>query len=313
MAAVDPRLLGLTPEEASALSEEKWEKKHAQTAASSVQPPISSEDGEGGDFMGIQSFGKAVWTVFELPSHLLGCGGPLDGASQKSKSEFYDASSVDWAEIFCPSNGENKVSKFDANVVFAFLKMPTNAGSGGAGAGAGVARGTRHIQCFSNGRINTVDFENNTVTTKELHASIAGLTELVCLRLHNENLMGSIPLSLFAERLVHIEVLDLSQNSLDGELDAAAPLSSLTKLEVLNLSHNKLCGLLPESLGDLKALESLILNNNNFSGSLPSSLSKLAKLSYVDIKCNKFLPGLSSADAKQAVQGLLPKGAELFI
>ena len=308
MAAVDPRLLGLTPEEAATLSEEKWETKHAQSFSSTQVAPKPTEDSEGGDFMGIQSFSKAVWTVFELPSHLLGCGGPQDGASQKSKSEFYDASSIDWAEIFCPSNGENKVSKFDANVVFAFLKMPTNASEG-----AGVGRGTRHIQCFSNGRINTVDFENNTVTAKELHASIAGLTELVCLRLHNENVTGSIPLSLFAERLVHLEVLDLSQNSLEGELDAAAPLSSLTKLEVLNLSHNKLCGSLPESLGDLKALESLILNNNNFSGSLPSSLSKLAKLSYVDIKFNKFLPGLSSADAKQAVQGLLPKGAELFI
>jgi len=305
---VDVRLLGLDPEDL-AEQPEGWEQKAAKAKQPGAkQPTPTSSDG---DFLGLDAIGQSLWTVFELPSQILGCSSTPNAGGKKGDKEpkYYDASSVDWADIFCPSSSpEKRISQFDANVVFAYLKttQPQLVQSGTAS--------KRNIQCYNTGRINTLDFENNDgLGPKELIESLSGLQELVCLRLHNENLCGPIPLTLFAAKLVHLEVLDLSRNNLEGQLDATAPLEQLSKLEVLNLSHNKLSGGLPECLGKLAALESLILNDNGFAGALPASLKNLSKLKYVDLQRNRFLPGLSSADAKSTVQALLPEAAELFI
>jgi len=327
-ASADPvQLLGLADHELQA--EEHWETRAAKRKQEddhhpiATKPPPTPSSEDSGDFLGIEAVGKGIWSFWGL----LGCSAQTSSGGIRAESEekFYDATSIDWAEVFCPSNGANRILQSEANIVFTYLRTPQKSDHAGShpensestfltGVSSSAKKGTKHVQCFASGHINTLDFENNTdVAIKELHASIAGLSHLVCLRLHNENLHGPIPLSIFASKLIHLEVLDLSNNHLEGELEAHAPLGKLEKLEVLNLAHNNLSGILPACLGDLTNLESLILNNNRFGGTLPSTLSKLKKLTYCDLKGNCFLPGMKAADAKSTLKGLLPEQAELFI
>ena len=309
---VDLRLLGFQEHELRQSEAEDWETRYTRKQQQQQQP--AAPEAETGGL-----FGGLFWAL-DLPGQLLGCSAqgprktrqepnpPTAAAAAGKREDYYDAASVDWATVICPtSSAEQRISKFEANVVFAYLRLTDRA--------LDLPPGERHIQCQSNGKIHTLDFSDNvSVPVKELHESLAGLTNLVCLRLHNENLAGRIPLTLLALKLSQLEVLDLSENALEGTLDETAPLSLLTKLEVLNLGHNKLSGAVPDSLGDLVSLNALILNDNLFC-SVPSTLSKLTRLSYVDLKNNpQLLPGVSRETAKTTVQALLHKTTvELFI
>lgn len=321
--SIHPSMLGFTELDLDN-HQEKWENKATTHQENKRKSPFDDVPKEDNDFLGMSTIGKSLWAVIELPSQLLGCAPDTSPRKQRKhrvdpeelEETFYEASSIDWAIVTCPSSGENRIAKFDANVVFAYTghaTMQKLSSASNTFITPSEKSSFRHIICYASGRINTLDFEGNTaIPPRELPASIAGLSDLVCLRLHNENLRGSLPLSNLASRLVHLEVLDLSSNNFEGEIDGSQ-LACLTRLEVLNLSHNALTGLLPATIGLLTALEALILNHNQLSGAIPSTLQSLPRLHYVDLQSNNFLPGLSAEDARTTIVSLLPKNCEFYI
>ncbi|XP_074308669.1 putative inactive receptor kinase At5g10020 [Silene latifolia] len=72
-----------------------------------------------------------------------------------------------------------------------------------------------------------------------------------------------------------LEVLDLSDNSLEGGL--SKEIDSLGGLKILNLAKNSLSGHIPDSLDNIKGLESLDLSDNQFEGHLPNTLPSSLK------------------------------------
>ncbi|OAY69011.1 LRR receptor-like serine/threonine-protein kinase FLS2 [Ananas comosus] len=102
------------------------------------------------------------------------------------------------------------------------------------------------------------------------------------LSLSSNQINSSIP-SYICE-LKHLEVLDLSNNSLSGELPQCWKNSSLL---ILDLSNNNLAGKIPSSIGLLSSLTILHLNNNNFYGELPSELQHCNNLLFLDLSNNK--------------------------
>ncbi|KAL9241486.1 hypothetical protein vseg_015596 [Gypsophila vaccaria] len=76
--------------------------------------------------------------------------------------------------------------------------------------------------------------------------------------------------------LAPLEILDLSDNSLEGGL--SKKIGSLGKLKLLNLAKNSLSGHIPASLADIDVLESLDLSNNRFEGNLPDTLPSNLKV-----------------------------------
>ncbi|KAH9623480.1 hypothetical protein KSS87_012705 [Heliosperma pusillum] len=106
--------------------------------------------------------------------------------------------------------------------------------------------------------------------------------KLMELNLSRNHFNGALPFpkSKFSGFLVQtvfapLEVLDLSDNSLEGGL--SKEIDSLGGLKTLNLAKNSLSGQIPDSLVNIKGLESLDLSDNQFEGHLPDKLPSSLK------------------------------------
>jgi Leucine-rich repeat (LRR) protein len=139
----------------------------------------------------------------------------------------------------------------------------------------------------------------------EMHLELMNRTRLAFLKLSNNRLSG--PLLTFGPSTLqfldlsknfftsfgqhqtflpwtHLQVLDLSSNSLQGLL----PILPINTSHFY-ISNNLLTGNIPESFCNLTSLEVLDLGSNNLSGSLPQCLDNFGdSLSILDLQRNKF-------------------------
>ncbi|KAK1266095.1 putative kinase-like protein TMKL1 [Acorus gramineus] len=119
--------------------------------------------------------------------------------------------------------------------------------------------------------ISAVDLTGN-LLSGPLPPSIWNLcNRLVSLRLHHNNLSGSLPSpALPNSTCPNLQVLDLGENGFRGDLpsDFATQFTNLTELD---LGSNSFSGSFPPSLLGLNSLQKLNLSFNNFTGSLPAT------------------------------------------
>jgi hypothetical protein len=67
-------------------------------------------------------------------------------------------------------------------------------------------------------------------------------------------------------------------------------------LKSLNLSWNNVSGIMPQSIGELRALESFDLSHNELSGEIPASLSALTSLSRLNLSYNSLTGTIPSGN-----------------
>lgn len=117
--------------------------------------------------------------------------------------------------------------------------------------------------------------------------SFAELEKLVHLDVSNCSFSGNVPGHLF--NISSLEVIDMSDNTLEGELPAQA-LSDVeeTSLKFLSLHSNKLTGAIPPSISNLKSLMTVDLSMNEFSDDIPSEIGDLERLSILFLGRNEY-------------------------
>ena len=76
--------------------------------------------------------------------------------------------------------------------------------------------------------------------------------------------------------LTNLIDLELANNQLSGTIPIS--LGNLTNLILLNLGYNQITGTIPTSLGNLTNLWGLRLNNNQLSGEIPTIITKLVNI-----------------------------------
>ncbi|KAL0328957.1 UNVERIFIED_CONTAM: LRR receptor-like serine/threonine-protein kinase FLS2 [Sesamum calycinum] len=113
--------------------------------------------------------------------------------------------------------------------------------------------------------------------TGPLPTDIGLLYNLMNLTANDNLLEGSIPSKL--------EVLDLSQNTLNGMLKPQ--IGNLVKLRNLRARDNSFSGPIPKEIGNLSRLIYLEIHGNRFSGPVPRELSKLTVLQGLSLNDNE--------------------------
>lgn len=104
---------------------------------------------------------------------------------------------------------------------------------------------------------------------------------LVVIKLHRNNLTGTIPPSLgFLSNLMSLK---LNNNNLFGEIPQS--LEHCKNLEILNLGLNELFGNIPNRIGH--NLRILNLRSNHFSGNIPLQICRASSLIVLDFAYNK--------------------------
>ncbi|KAJ6882452.1 inactive leucine-rich repeat receptor-like protein kinase [Populus alba x Populus x berolinensis] len=139
-------------------------------------------------------------------------------------------------------------------------------------------------------------------------SSIQRVTTLTDLILSGNDLSGKLP---NLDRLSKLNMLDLSENSLDSDLpslpkglvmaflsnnslsgEIPRQYSQLSQLQHLDMSFNELGGKITASLLSLPSISYLNLASNMLSGSLPDRLTCGSKLQFVDVSNNRLTGGL---------------------
>ncbi|KAG5251102.1 inactive leucine-rich repeat receptor protein [Salix suchowensis] len=134
---------------------------------------------------------------------------------------------------------------------------------------------------------------------------VASLTDLI---LSGNDISGKLP---NLDRLSKLNMLDLSENSLDSDLPSLPKglvmaflsnnslsgqiprqYSQLRQLRHFDMSFNELSGKIPASLLSLPSITYLNLASNMLSGSLPDYLTCGSKLQFVDVSNNRLTGGL---------------------
>ncbi|XP_059429261.1 receptor-like protein 19 [Corylus avellana] len=156
--------------------------------------------------------------------------------------------------------------------------------------------------------LSTIDLSNCNFRGS-IPDSMASLTQLVYLDMSLNMFSGSIPVFSMAKNLTHLylssnnltgqitstqwaellnlEILDLSDNSLNGDIPIS--LFPLPSLQVLQLSHNQFSGQLKEfSNISSYLLHELDLSNNNLEGPIPMSIFELRGLGILSLSSNNF-------------------------
>ena len=144
---------------------------------------------------------------------------------------------------------------------------------------------------------------------------------MIVLYLHENNLQGSIPLSLV--KCENVVDLDLSKNNLNGTISYQVIGLSFSSIS-LDLSANKFTGVLPTKVGNLINLEHLDISENMLFGKIPTSLGSCVKLEYLPMRSNFFqgvipsslesLRGIQLLDlSKNNFSGNIPNFLERFI
>ncbi|XP_062173084.1 receptor-like protein 6 [Alnus glutinosa] len=131
--------------------------------------------------------------------------------------------------------------------------------------------------------LSTIDLSNCNFRGS-IPDSMASLTQLVYLDMSLNMFSGSIPVFSMAKNLTN---LDLSSINLTGQI-TSTQWEELQHLEILDLSYNSLNGDIPISLFSLPSLQTLQLSNNQFSGQLKefSNISSY-KLEELDLSKNE--------------------------
>ncbi|XP_015900740.3 receptor-like protein 7 [Ziziphus jujuba] len=89
------------------------------------------------------------------------------------------------------------------------------------------------------------------------------------------------------ERSGHVVGLNLSNSCLYGSFNSSNSLFQLVHLRMLDLSNNDFnLSEIPSAISNLSRLTSLRLSNSSFSGQIPSQLSHLSNLSFLDLSYN---------------------------
>ncbi|XP_042978586.1 receptor-like protein 45 isoform X3 [Carya illinoinensis] len=139
--------------------------------------------------------------------------------------------------------------------------------------------------------LEILDLSHNFLNETSFLQSVATIKSLKTLNLARNKLMGSFPTKgweMFS-RLENLEILDLSQNSLN-ETSFLQSIVAVKSLKTLNLAWNALTGSFPtKELANLSNLEVLILSGNHFSGQLATQeFCALKKLEVLDLSHNDF-------------------------
>ena len=126
--------------------------------------------------------------------------------------------------------------------------------------------------------------------------TLANLTSLKKLSLHNSELYGEFPVGVF--HLPNLELLDLAYNP---NLNGSLPEFQSSSLINLLLDQTGFYGTLPVSIGKLSSLNVLSIPDCHFLGYIPSSLGNLTQLTWIDLNNNKFRgdPSASLANLTQ--------------
>ncbi|MCD7459085.1 hypothetical protein HAX54_040047 [Datura stramonium] len=122
---------------------------------------------------------------------------------------------------------------------------------------------------------------------------VSGFYRVTEISLDQAGYAGLLPNS-SSWNLPHLEVLDMSYNSLSGPIPNS--LSNLTRLRRLSLSKNSFTGKIPSSVGSLLRLQELFLDNNKLTGSIPKSFNGLVNLKRLELQQNNIsgeLPDLN--------------------
>ncbi|MFS7976839.1 putative leucine-rich repeat domain superfamily [Helianthus anomalus] len=90
---------------------------------------------------------------------------------------------------------------------------------------------------------------------------------------------------------------DISDNQFSGVIPLT--IGRLKALYFLNVSHNEFTGSIPPSIGELSQLETLDMSTNKLTGEIPYSLTRLSFLSYLNLSYNQ-------------LQGRIPEGIQLL-
>ncbi|KAJ3707889.1 hypothetical protein LUZ61_011594 [Rhynchospora tenuis] len=111
------------------------------------------------------------------------------------------------------------------------------------------------------------------------------LLNIYTLRLSNNNIVGTIPISIC--KSPYLSLLDLSNNNISGEVPAC--LGRSQALQILDLGSNNLLGHIPDSLCSTGMPLVIRTSNNHFDGPFPSFLKQCTTLMILDLRQNKFL------------------------
>ncbi|KAF8044149.1 hypothetical protein BT93_A2206 [Corymbia citriodora subsp. variegata] len=112
--------------------------------------------------------------------------------------------------------------------------------------------------------------------------NFSSLPNLSSLDLHDNELFGNIPPSIFT--LCNLTFINLGYNQLSGRIPPEV--GNSTMLNVLSFSNNLLSGPVPSTLGNLNNLSLLYLGNNRLTGPIPPELGKLNFLSELRLNLN---------------------------
>jgi len=125
-------------------------------------------------------------------------------------------------------------------------------------------------------QLQYLDISNNFLTGS-LPSNFGQLSNLRILRLNNNSIGGTFPISL--NTLSQLVFLNISNNLLNGTL----PSNFIPMIDYkfsIDLSHNHISGVIPSRLGNF---QQLLLNNNNISGKIPQSICNVP---FVNISYN---------------------------
>ncbi|KMS98886.1 hypothetical protein BVRB_3g067800 [Beta vulgaris subsp. vulgaris] len=138
--------------------------------------------------------------------------------------------------------------------------------------------------------------------------SFSSMKNIKSLKFEQNNLNGSITATDWGE-LLKLEVLDMSNNTLDGSI--LTSLFSLTSLHTIDLGQNKFSGKI--QLNELaritsSKLETLDLSSNDLEGTVPNSIFQLRELTTLDLSSNRFYGKLKLSELLQGLNNLKTLG-----
>ena len=107
---------------------------------------------------------------------------------------------------------------------------------------------------------------------------------LVVLRLHSNNLTGSLPQEI--GNWTQVEHVYLQRNNLTGRLPRE--IGNWGELRCVSFSVNNLTGSLPQEIGNWRQVQNVLLHNNNLSGSLPKEIENWRQLIKMGYENNLF-------------------------
>ncbi|KAF3442375.1 hypothetical protein FNV43_RR16291 [Rhamnella rubrinervis] len=157
--------------------------------------------------------------------------------------------------------------------------------------------------------LTRLNLSYNFISSWEQAPSILPWKNLVYLGLHSNKLQGSLAVpSLSTEyfiisgnnvsgsirpsfcKLIHLQVLDVSDNNLTGTIPPCLGKhgTSVLELRTLDLSNNHLQGKVPRSLVQCRNLEILNLGHNQIRDTFPFWLAELPELQVLVLRSNKF-------------------------